>query len=175
MLKLCEKWRVLRYYGEICIVPKSVKEAVCTEGFPEKEVGALLKQWRKEGLHVVIVSNNLGEVKSSEGMTYDVDQNFLTGSPLSYEGAYLVGGTGVDDYFHHQARTFIMNMYNHFKPIGAREESAHLIKEMGIEGMPGVVMDTDSQFGQKFIDAMAKRRFWERPSFLYNVKGIKGE
>ena len=31
MLKLCEKWRVLRYYGEICIVPKSVKEAVCTE------------------------------------------------------------------------------------------------------------------------------------------------
>lgn len=132
MLKLCEKWRVLRYYGEICIVPKSVKEAVCTEGFPEKEVGALLKQWRKEGLHVVIVSNNLGEVKSSEGMTYDVDQNFLTGSPLSYEGAYLVGGTGVDDYFHHQARTFIMNMYNHFKPIGAREESAHLIKEMGI-------------------------------------------
>lgn len=157
-------------------VPKTLKVAVfLAEGFPGKEVDALLKQWRKEGLHVVIVSNNLGEVKSSEGMTYDVDQNFLTGSPLSYEGAYLVGGTGVDDYFHHQARTFIMNMYNHFKPIGAREESAHLIKEMGIEGMPGVVMDTDSQFGQKFIDAMAKQRFWERPSFLYNVKGINGK
>lgn len=88
---------------------------------------------------------------------------------LSYEGAYLVGGTGADDYFHYQARTFIMHMYNHFKPIGSIKESSHLLKEMGIEGMPGVIIDSESQFGQIFIDAMAKQRFWERPSYLYHV------
>ena len=120
-------------------------------------------------MHPVIVSNHLGEVSGSEGYSYKVDQSFLTGSPLSYEGAYLVGGIEADDYFHYQARTFIMNMYNHFKPIGAREESNHLLKEMGIEEMPGVIIDSDSQFGQKFIDAMAKQRFWERPSYLYHV------
>lgn len=150
-------------------VANTLKVAIfLAEGFPGREVDGLLQQWKKAGMHPVIVSNNLGEVSGSEGYSYKVDQSFLTGSPLSYEGAYLVGGTEADDYFHYQARTFIMNMYNHFKPIGAREESSHLLKEMGIEGMPGVIIDSE-QFGQIFIDAMAKQRFWERPSYLYHV------
>lgn len=120
-------------------------------------------------MHPVIVSNNLREVNGSDGITYQVDRSFLTGSPLSYEGVYLVGGTGAEDYFYYQARTFIMNMYNHFKPISAREECSHLLKGMGIKEMPGVIIDSDFQFGQIFIDAMAKQRFWERPSYLYHV------
>ncbi|WP_207449696.1 catalase [Bacillus sp. SD088] len=86
---------------------------------------------------------------------------------MSYEGAYLVGRAETDNYFYYQARTFIMNMYNHFKPISAREDSSQLLKEMGIKEMSGVVIDTDHQFGQTFIDTMAKQRFWDRPSYLY--------
>ncbi|NYB73452.1 catalase [Sedimentibacter hydroxybenzoicus DSM 7310] len=151
-------------------VANTLKVAIfLAEGFPGSKVDVLLKQWKESGMHPVIVSNKLGEVNGSDGYSYKVDQSFLTGSPLSYEGAYLVGGTGADDYFHYQARTFIMHMYNHFKPIGAIKESSHLLKEMGIEEMPGVIIDSEPQFGQIFIDAMAKQRFWERPSYLYHV------
>nr|WP_239588175.1 DJ-1/PfpI family protein [Gracilibacillus alcaliphilus] len=87
------------------------------EGFLGSDVDSLIKQWTEAGMHPVIVSDNFGEVSSSEGYTYKVDQSFLTGSPLSYEGVYLVGGSEANDYFYHQARKFIREMYKHFKPI----------------------------------------------------------
>lgn len=151
-------------------VADTLKVAVfLAEGFPGNEVDALLQQWKSAKLHPVIVSNNLGEVSGSGGVKYMVDQSFLTGSPLHYDGVYLVGGPGADDYFNSQARKFIGDMYNHFKPVGARKECVQMLDDMGINGKPGVVIDDNAQFGQTFIATMAKQRFWERPSYLYYV------
>lgn len=139
------------------------------DGFPGKEVDSLLKQWKDAGLHPVIVSNNLGEVSGSDGVQYKIDESFLTGSPLKYDGVYLAGGTEADDYFRNQARKYIGDMYTHFKPISARKECSSLLEEMGIKDMPGVFIEEDNQFGSTFTEAMAKQRFWERPSYLYYV------
>ncbi|WP_207449694.1 hypothetical protein [Bacillus sp. SD088] len=46
------------------------------EGFPGKEVDALLKQWKEAKMHPSIVSDKLGEVSDSRGVTYQVDQSF---------------------------------------------------------------------------------------------------
>ncbi|MFB9278775.1 catalase [Cohnella cellulosilytica] len=139
------------------------------DGFPGHEVESILKQWKDAKLHPVIVSNNLGEVSGTGGVKLKVEQSFLTGSPLKYDGVYLVGGTGADDYFHNQARKFIGVVYTHFKPIGARKECISLLEDMDINGKPGVVIEEDAQFGRKFTEVMAKQRFWERPSYLYYV------
>lgn len=52
-------------------VTDTLKVAVfLAEGFPGKEVDALLQQWKKAGMHPVIVTNQLGEVSGSDGITY---------------------------------------------------------------------------------------------------------
>lgn len=38
---------------------------------------------------------------------------------------------------------------------------------MGIKDIPGVIIETDNQFGLAFTQAMTKQRFWERPSYFY--------
>ncbi|WP_165444926.1 hypothetical protein [Gracilibacillus phocaeensis] len=119
--------------------------------------------------HLVIISVHLGEVSSDDGYAYPVDQNSLTDSPLSYDGVYLVGGTAANDSFYRQARKFIRTTYTHFKPISARKEVVHLLEEMAIKDMPGVIIGTEHPFGSAFTQAMAQQRFWDQTSDLYHV------
>ncbi|GAK05990.1 catalase [Geomicrobium sp. JCM 19037] len=96
-------------------------------------------------------------------MSVSIDDTFLTGSPLLYDGLLVVGGKEPSRYFERKARTFIRDTYNHFKPIGALGQGAEIVGSTGISGKPGVLVEeNETNFADDFISAMGTMRFWER-------------
>jgi catalase len=111
----------------------------------------------------VIISRRLGTVKGTNGVEFKVDDSFLTGSPLLYDGLYIVGGQEGNDYTLRKTIAFVSETYRHFKPIGASQDGAAIIQPLGIIGKPGVIIEHNpTSFANEFIAAMSKQRFWDR-------------
>ena len=93
---------------------------------------------------------------------WEVNDTFLTGSPLLYDGLLLIGGE-MDDHFLNKASSFVVESYNHFKPIGSFQNGSSIIQSLNIEGKPGVLIEQDpTRLANEFIKAMTKQRFWDR-------------
>lgn len=144
--------------------PKTLKVGVILEsGFNGRETNYLLEQWKKVGLQPVIVHDELGVVKGTDGVELKVDQSFLTGSPLLYDGLYVGVSTNANENTQWKTKSFVIDTYNHFKPIGASEAAAPILESLGILGKPGVLVDQNPQtFSKEFIEAMTIQRFWQR-------------
>jgi catalase len=138
------------------------------EGFDGQSTQYILDQLIQVGLQPVIINARLGTVKGTNGVELKVDDSFLTGSPLLYDGLYIVGGQEENDYSLRKTITFVGETYKHFKPIGASQDGAAIIQPLGIIGKPGVIIEHDpTSFANKFISAMSKQRFWERTSLIF--------
>lgn len=69
----------------------------------------------------------------------------------------------MDDHFLNKASSFVVESYNHFKPIGAFQNGSTIIQSLRIEGKPGVLTESaPTQLANEFIKAMTKQRFWDR-------------
>ncbi|MDQ0269706.1 catalase [Cytobacillus purgationiresistens] len=130
------------------------------EQFDSHVVGNLLDQLTAAKLKPVIVSERLGVVNGTDGKELTVDDSFLTGSPLLYDNLFVASGRGASEYFNQKAKSFIIEQYNHFKPLGASRSGMYLMQEVGIINKPGVTINQD-QF-QPFINNARKQRFWDR-------------
>lgn len=144
--------------------PNTLKVGVLVdEGFAGEETKEVLEKLIHNGLKLVIISVRNGMIRDNKGEQWVVNESFLTTSPVLYDGLYLVGSENADPYFNNRARAFIVESYNHFKPIGSSRIGEKLLTELGIVGKPGVVTDhTADIFAKEFTDAMAKQRFWDR-------------
>ncbi len=110
----------------------------------------------------VIVSERLGIVQGTPNGQWEVNDTFLTGSPLLYDGLLLIGGE-MDDHFLNKASSFVVESYNHFKPIGSFQNGSSIIQSLNIEGKPGILIEQDpTRLANEFIKAMTKQRFWDR-------------
>ncbi|EZH65867.1 catalase [Bacillaceae bacterium JMAK1] len=133
------------------------------DGFDGDETKYILSELEEAGLELVFVGERLGDVQGSDGVTYSIDETFLTGSPLLYDGLYVVGGSDPSRYFMRKTRNFVRDTYNHFKPIGATEEGTAIIEQMNITSKPGVIVEREaSTFANEFVTAMAEMRFYSR-------------
>ncbi|WIV17565.1 catalase [Paenibacillus polygoni] len=133
------------------------------EGFAGEETREVLEMLIKNGLKPVIISVRNGMIRDDKGDQWVVNASFLTTSPVLYDGLYLVGSENADPYFINRARAFIVESYNHFKPIGSSPLGEKLLQELGIAGKPGVVTNHSANvFSKVFTEAMAKQRFWDR-------------
>lgn len=93
---------------------------------------------------------------------WEVNDTFLTGSPLLYDGLLLIGRE-MDDHFLNKASSFVVESYNHFKPIGSFQNGSSIIQFLNVEGKHGVLIEQDStRLANEFIKAMTKQRFWDR-------------
>ncbi|WP_211747766.1 catalase [Paenibacillus sp. Marseille-Q4541] len=145
-------------------LPNTLKVGVMVdEGFKGDETRRILEQLIRSGLKPVIVSVRNGMIRDDKGEQWTVNASFLTGSPLLYDGLYLVGSDNADPYFNNRARAFIVESYNHFKPIGSSPSGEKLLRELGVVGKPGVIIQhSPDSFSKEFTEAMAKQRFWDR-------------
>lgn len=122
----------------------------------------IINQLKQVGLQPVIISEKLGTVQGTQNSRWEVNDTFLTGSPLLYDGLLLIGSK-MDDHFLNKASSFVVESYNHFKPIGAFQNGSTIIQSLRIEGKPGVLTEQDpTQLAKEFIKAMTKQRFWDR-------------
>jgi len=137
------------------------------QGFDSSGVSQLLAALAAAKVTVVIIHDALGTVSGTEGVTYEVNDSFLTGSPLVYDGIVIVGSGNVTPYFVHTAQKYTMDIYSHFKPIGIMQNGAAVLEPLGLSPDEGIVTDADSGFADRFVQALSKQRFWNRSSFLY--------
>ncbi|MFE1242559.1 catalase [Fictibacillus sp. NPDC058756] len=127
-----------------------------------KEVSAVLKTLRAKGIQAEVISDKLGNPMAGDGTELEVIHTFLTASSVLFDAIYLAGGSK-DAKFKKNALHFINEAYAHYKPIGATHEGALLLKEAEIIDDTGVVSSDDmNDFAERFTDAIAAHRHWDR-------------
>ena len=137
---------------------------IIDEQYDSNALKNAMASWEKAGLEPVFVSRRLGTLEGTNGDSLSVDETFLTGSPLLYDGLFVIGGPYATRDFHFMTNQFIVDQFNHYKPIGGIDEGAKWIEEIHLQNRPGVLTSrapTDG-FYKAFVNAMAKQRFWDR-------------
>ncbi|CDQ41669.1 Catalase HPII [Virgibacillus salexigens] len=136
---------------------------IIAHGFDEQKTNQILDQWKRMGLQPVIISEKLGKVRGANSTEWRVEGSFLTGSPLLYDGLYVVGGDAEGTTFNWKTKSYVVETYNHYKPIGLTHKGATIIQPLGIIGQPGVLVEEESTpFANDFTKVMTKQRFWVR-------------
>jgi len=140
-------------------------------GFNFTEIDQIMQALKKAGVKCEIVSRNLGKITSADGQQLDVMRNYHTGSSVIYDAVYVTGGRQCVDTLLSQkeSKHFVNEAFKHAKAIGATNEGIDLLAASEIGDAPfaaGVVTirnATDfNNFNQKFIEAIAQHRHWDR-------------
>ncbi|MGV2940262.1 catalase [Mesobacillus sp. LC4] len=151
--------------------PNTRKVAILADhGFNGAEVSGMMEMLKKSGITAEIVSKQLGMIKGDDGTELEVQHTLLTGSSVLFDALHVAGGQQSVDSLNQkkEAVYFVDEAYSHLKAVGAGKEAAELLAAAGIghEDAPGVVIfaNTNDASGdsQKFIDAIAEHRHWNR-------------
>ena len=134
------------------------------DGFNAEEVAGTIKELKKYGTWVVIVSEMLGTVTASNGTTLKVDESFITTSPYLLDSLYVVGGESANQSnFDYNMAEYIHVAYQKYKPIGVALTAHSYIPKTPNMNMAGVVFaSNNSDFEQEFLQAITHQRFWDR-------------
>lgn len=130
-------------------------------GFNGKELRDTLDVLAQNGVLVEVISEKLGAVQGDDGTELVPAKSFLTSHPALYDAIYVAGGSTANQMmFEQHIHDFIRMQFMHLKPIGVATGQEGFIQ--GKEA-PGVVTATDaSDFPKKFLEAITKKRFWDR-------------
>lgn len=147
--------------------PKSAKTrtvaVILTEGFNGPEVQYVLDQFKKEGIIPEIISDKVGMVQGTNGVTVEAKQTFRTTKSVLFDAVYLVNGSNKSKMFNRDAVYFIDEAFSHYKPIGATGEGIEWFKANDYVGKPGVTTKTNAtDFASEFVKSIAAHRFWNR-------------
>jgi catalase len=136
--------------------------------------GNSLQQMKKaltaEGAVVEIIAPKLGTIKDAKAGSVNVDKNLRTVASVLYDAVFVPGGkaSAVALAKEPDAIHFIDQAYKHCKAIAMDSSAEEFISRtyLGVllserKTLPGVVY-ADKNKSQRFIDAIAQHRFWER-------------
>jgi len=136
--------------------------------------GNSLQQMKKaltaEGAVVEIIAPKLGTIKDAMGVAVSVDKNLRTVASVLYDAVFVPGGKAGATALAKEpdAIHFIDQAFKHCKAIALDSSAEDFISRTYLgallgEGktLPGVVY-TDKNKSQRFIEAIAQHRFWER-------------
>ncbi len=159
------------------------KVAVLAEnGFNFKEVTEVMTALQTAGIHVDIVSKNLGMISSAEGQQLEANKNYATSAAVMYDALYVTSGQQCVNSLMMQkdAKTFVSDTFIHAKPIGATNEGIDLLTAAQVQGVTMAGADDQSKvftdlgvvtirnatdltaFTQEFINAIGQHRHWMR-------------
>lgn len=132
--------------------------------FNSTEVKSTLDTLERNGVFFDVISESLGEVTGSDGRKIEVDETFLTKYPVLYDSIYVVGGKVQNqEKFDQDISEFIHEQYKHYKPIGIASTGQSLIQTSPSNNLEGVVFAANNpDFGNDFVRAISKHRFWDR-------------
>lgn len=133
-------------------------------GFNGQEVRNVLHILQQNGVFVDIISEKLGTVIGNDGTKIEVNETFLTKYPVLYDSLYVVGGSAKNQAkFDQGMMGFVSEAYTHYKPIGVATTGQDYIHASEKNNLAGVVFATNNpNFGENFVSAIAKQRFWNR-------------
>ena len=144
--------------------PKSYKTrkvlAILSDGFDDMYVD-LIKDLKSSGAQVEVMSNHLGEVKSSGGKTVKAEQTLVTGHPVLYDAIYAIGGKDEDDKFKAKTQEYLMEAFNHFKPIFLSNEKKDVLGDKNAK-QPGILVDDNKNKKDEILEMISNHRFWDR-------------
>lgn len=132
--------------------------------FDGQEVNQVLEKLKEQGAFVHIVSENLGTLTGNDGTELQVQETFKTKHPVLYDALYIVGGKAKDqEKFNQYLMEFYYDTYKFFKPIGIAQDGEIQLEVSKGENPLGVVYaKASSDFAEEFVQAIAKKRFWNR-------------
>lgn len=133
-------------------------------GFNGEEVRNTLDYLHQCGVFIEIVSEKLGTVTGSDGTKVDVHETFKTTYPVLYDSLYVVGGRPDNEAkFTQSMLEFVNEAYKRYKPIGVATTGDNFIHSSQANNLAGVVFTANNpNFGDDFVKAIAKQRFWNR-------------
>ncbi|MFD0050182.1 catalase [Actinomycetes bacterium NPDC127524] len=159
--------------------PATRKAAIlAADGFNYEEIQSLKDALNKAGVTAVVISENLGMIKSSDGHELEVNQTFLTSDSVLFDAVYAAGGQESADQLKtvKEAVAFLKDAYSHYKTVGAANEGMDLLAFAGIEivspeskepvSVPGVIASRNAEdiagLNKQFIEGIAQHRHWDR-------------
>lgn len=148
---------------------------ICTDGSDGESISRMKQTLTDKGAMVKIVAPTGTAVKTGNGESVPVDKTFITSSSVLFDALYVPGGEeAINDLMQEtEAIHFLNEAYKHYKPIAADEEASGLLEktiwgqEMLQEGKNsladnGVVLISNGESAENFIDAIRQYRFWNR-------------
>ncbi|MBM4763185.1 catalase [Bacillus sp. B15-48] len=133
-------------------------------GFNGQEVKSVIETLNQHGVFVEIVSDKFRTLSGSDGTTLKVTKTFLTTHNVLFDAFYVVGGTsdhqtGFDRYL----VDFVNGAYKYYKPLGIATTGQNYLHPSDENHLSGVLFAANNQnFGEEFVTAISKRRFWDR-------------
>lgn len=133
-------------------------------GFNGEEIRKTLNTLQHHGVFIEPISERLGHVTGTDGTTLTIEGTFTTKYPVLYDAIYVVGGNSENQAsFDQGVAEFIQEQYKHYKPIGVATTGQSYIQASPNNNLDGVVLATNTtNFGEEFVTAIAKQRFWNR-------------
>ena len=135
---------------------------ILANGFKE-DVLPTIDKIKSNKLKVEIISDKLGRVKGIDNKELEVGHTFLTADSVLFDAIFAIGGNDRDEKFDSDATNFIKEAYMHYKPIGAVHNGRKWLEKDGMASGVGVVIEEDKAlFMEKFLNAVAAHRHWDR-------------
>ncbi|WP_027964141.1 catalase [Halalkalibacillus halophilus] len=140
---------------------------IISNNFNGKDISHILDHLRNEGVIIEVISDKQGKLQGDDGSEINVDHTFLTSESVLFDSIYAVGGPNLSKKFNHDAKYFIQEAFQHFKPIGATHDGKQWLEDNSLQNSPGVVISDDPDaFAKEFANAIAAHRHWSRDIVL---------
>ncbi|WP_274309963.1 catalase [Solibacillus daqui] len=146
-------------------LPQTLKVGVLIgNGFDAAEVSNVLKTLTKYGVRYSIIGERIGVIESKEGVQLMANETYLTTDSVLFDALYVVGVSADNQAKFNQDLLININQaFRHYKPIGVARTGMQFLKESNVKIGPGIVVQTgNADFGEKFVEAIAMQRFWNR-------------
>jgi catalase len=145
---------------------------LCADGVSETSLNNLKKALEAKGAAAKIIGPHAGNIKTDTGKEIKTDHTFFSSSSVLFDAVYVPGAKNSAALENNDnVIQFINDAYRHCKVIGADAEVQKLLSKTTIGNkladkkdttLPGVVMNTDTNFANNFIAQLGKHRIWER-------------
>jgi catalase len=146
---------------------------LAADGVDGGALSGMQKALKAAGAQSKVIAPRLGTLKTAQGHDVKIDWSFLTVGSVLFDAVFVPGGDRSVKALTAEPRAveFVAEAFKHCKAIGATGEGRALLQAAGLGttgGEPtrkGVVIGKDadvSAVAEKFIQAAAQHRHWER-------------
>jgi len=134
-----------------------------------KSVSNLLE---KASSKVMVVSSQLGSLRSKEGNEVKVDETLFNTAAVLYD-AVIIGDeskSSKEILSNSKIKEFVMDAFNHCKPILVWSDSRSFVEEMDFPCCNDVMKSAEELYidttTEAFLESLSKHRHWEREDLI---------
>ena len=146
---------------------KSLKIAIlAADGVNSADLTRMEAALKEKGATAELVAPHLGVLRGTSSDALRIDKSLATAASVMYDALYVPNGKESLEQLQGDAdaRQFVREAYNHGKAIAVGQDGVDLLKSVGINSAPGVVLGkSGSDFLNLFVEAIGQQRHWNRP------------